>query len=172
MFSKFFINRPIFASVISIAIVIAGSITIPLLPIEQTPDITPPTVQVKTNYPGASAEVVAETVATPIEEQVNLYRHRFNYVFTSGGLGPTHDDVTVEGVARALGAPVVRNPVLEKKLMEYTGGKMDEAGMKMAQVPEGAVLHFCDQLQIPVVSCSERSYSFSVVSAISGSGSL
>ena len=71
MFSKFFINRPIFAAVISIAIVIAGSITIPLLPIEQTPDITPPTVQVSTTYPGASAEVVADTVATPLEEQIN-----------------------------------------------------------------------------------------------------
>ncbi len=71
MFSRFFINRPIFACVISIVIVIIGGITIPLLPVEQTPDITPPTVVVSTTYPGASANVVAETVAIPIEEQVN-----------------------------------------------------------------------------------------------------
>ncbi len=71
MFSRFFIYRPIFAGVISIIIVLTGGITIPFLPIEQTPDITPPTVEVSTNYPGASASVIAETVAFPIEEQVN-----------------------------------------------------------------------------------------------------
>ena len=71
MLSKFFIYRPIFACVVSIVIVIIGLITIPLLPIEQTPDITPPTVMVSTNYPGASADVISETVAAPIEEQVN-----------------------------------------------------------------------------------------------------
>ena len=71
MFSEFFINRPIFASVISIVIVLVGLITIPLLPVEKTPDITPPTVVVGAVYPGANAEVVAETVATPIEEAIN-----------------------------------------------------------------------------------------------------
>ena len=62
MFSRFFINRPIAACVISIVIMILGGVTIPQLPIEQTPDITPPTVVVSTTFPGASAEVVAETV--------------------------------------------------------------------------------------------------------------
>lgn len=71
MFSRFFINRPIFACVISIVIMILGGVTIPFLPVEQTPDITPPTVVVETTYPGASAEVVAQTVGVPIEEQVN-----------------------------------------------------------------------------------------------------
>ncbi len=71
MFSAFFIRRPIFASVISIVIVIAGIVTLGVLPIEQYPEITPPTVQVSAVYPGASAEVVAETVAAPIEQQVN-----------------------------------------------------------------------------------------------------
>ena len=71
MISRFFIHRPIFAGVMSIVIVIIGGITIPFLPIEQTPDITPPTVEVKARYPGASATVIAETVAFPIEEQVN-----------------------------------------------------------------------------------------------------
>jgi HAE1 family hydrophobic/amphiphilic exporter-1 len=71
MFSRFFIYRPIFAMVISIVILLIGGITIPFLPIENTPDITPPTVMVSTKYPGASASVVAETVAVPIEEEVN-----------------------------------------------------------------------------------------------------
>ncbi|MEM7021545.1 MAG: multidrug efflux RND transporter permease subunit [Pseudomonadota bacterium] len=71
MFSKFFIERPIFASVISIVVVIAGTVTLGVLPVAQYPEITPPTVSVSANYPGASAAVVAETVAAPIEQQVN-----------------------------------------------------------------------------------------------------
>lgn len=71
MFSKFFIDRPIFSSVISIIIVIAGLVTLRTLPIAQYPDITPPTVMVSAYYPGASAETVAQTVGVPIEQQVN-----------------------------------------------------------------------------------------------------
>lgn len=71
MFSKFFIERPIFASVISIFLVLVGGLCLVLLPVEKTPDITPPTVVVEAIYPGASADVVAETVATPLEESIN-----------------------------------------------------------------------------------------------------
>ena len=71
MFSRFFINRPVFACVVSIILVLIGAITIPLLPIEQTPDITPPTVKVSTTYRGASAQVTADTVAAPLEEEIN-----------------------------------------------------------------------------------------------------
>ncbi len=71
MFSHFFINRPIFASVLSIVIVLAGSIALFTLPVAQYPDITPPTVEVSAYYPGANAQVVADTVAAPIEQQVN-----------------------------------------------------------------------------------------------------
>ncbi len=70
-FSHFFIERPIFAMVISIVIVIAGLLAYISLPTAQYPEIAPPTVQVTANYPGADPKVVAETVATPIEEQVN-----------------------------------------------------------------------------------------------------
>ena len=70
MISKFFIEHPIFASVISIVIVIAGAVAVGVLPIAQYPEITPPTVEVKTTYPGANAAVVAETVASPIEQEV------------------------------------------------------------------------------------------------------
>src|SRR6056297_952904 len=69
--SRFFINRPIFASVLSIIIVIAGLVTLFNLPIAQYPEISPPTVQVSASYPGASAKVVSESVAQPIEEQIN-----------------------------------------------------------------------------------------------------
>lgn len=71
MFSRFFIDRPIFASVISILITLAGAIAVFTLPIAQYPPVAPPTVQVDCNYPGASAQVVAQTVAAPIEEKVN-----------------------------------------------------------------------------------------------------
>src|ERR671924_612499 len=71
MFSRFFINRPIFASVLSIVIVLGGGIALFTLPIAQYPEITPPTVEVSASYPGANAQVVANTVAAPIEQQVN-----------------------------------------------------------------------------------------------------
>ena len=69
--SRFFINRPIFASVISIIIVIAGLVAANVLPIAQYPQIAPPTVMITATYPGASAETLARTVAAPIEEQLN-----------------------------------------------------------------------------------------------------
>jgi multidrug efflux pump len=71
MFSRFFINRPIFASVLSIVIVLAGGIALFTLPVAQYPEIAPPTVEVSASYPGANAQVVADTVAAPIEQQVN-----------------------------------------------------------------------------------------------------
>src|SRR4051794_22703812 len=71
MFSRFFIDRPIFASVLSIVITLAGGIAVFVLPLALYPPISPPVVQVDCNYPGASAQVVSETVATPIEQQVN-----------------------------------------------------------------------------------------------------
>jgi hydrophobe/amphiphile efflux-1 (HAE1) family protein len=71
MFSRFFIERPIFASVISIVIVIAGALSIFTLPTARYPEITPPMVQVTANYPGADSQVVADTIAAPIEQEVN-----------------------------------------------------------------------------------------------------
>src|SRR6266568_4540582 len=70
-FPHFFIDRPIFAGVISIVITLVGIIALSTLPIAQYPEIAPPTIQVTTNYPGANAKVVSETVATPFEQQVN-----------------------------------------------------------------------------------------------------
>src|SRR6478736_6770062 len=69
--SHFFIDRPIFAAVISIIIVILGGVSFSRLPVAQYPDIAPPTINVTGQYPGASAEVVASTVVSPIEDQIN-----------------------------------------------------------------------------------------------------
>ncbi|MGO4259538.1 efflux RND transporter permease subunit [Lysobacter sp. TAB13] len=70
-FSKFFIDRPIFAAVLSIVIFAAGLIAIPILPISEYPEVVPPSVVVRTVYPGANPKVIAETVATPLEEAIN-----------------------------------------------------------------------------------------------------
>ncbi len=70
-FSHFFIDRPIFAAVLSILLTIAGVLVERALPISEYPEIAPPTVSIRATYPGASAEVLAETVATPIEQEVN-----------------------------------------------------------------------------------------------------
>ena len=71
MFSRFFIDRPIFASVLSIVITLCGAIALFTLPVTQYPEITPPTVEVSAIYPGANSRVVSDTVAAPIEQQVN-----------------------------------------------------------------------------------------------------
>ena len=70
-FSRFFIDRPIFAAVLSILIFVGGLISIPLLPISEYPDVVPPSVQVRAVYPGANPKVIADTVATPLEESIN-----------------------------------------------------------------------------------------------------
>lgn len=70
-FSQFFISRPIFAIVISVFITIVGGLAALTLPVAQYPQVVPPTVQVTARYPGASAETIAQTVATPLEQQIN-----------------------------------------------------------------------------------------------------
>src|SRR6202789_2193150 len=69
--SKFFIDRPIFAGVISVMIFLAGLIAMPQLPISEYPEVVPPSIVVKAEFPGANPNVIAQTVATPLEEQIN-----------------------------------------------------------------------------------------------------
>src|SRR5579885_3615889 len=71
MISRFFIDRPSFATVISVVITLAGGVAVFTLPVAQYPEVTPPTVQVTALYPGANAQTVRDTVAAPIEEQVS-----------------------------------------------------------------------------------------------------
>lgn len=96
MFSKFFIDRPIFATVIAVAMVLAGLLTVNSLPIAQYPDITPPTVMVNAMYPGADAKTVAETVGVPIEEQVNGVENMLYMSSTSGSDGSYMLTITFE----------------------------------------------------------------------------
>lgn len=95
MLSKFFIDRPIFATVLAIIMVLVGLVTVKTLPVAQYPDITPPTVMVSASYPGADAETVAKTVAEPIEEQVNGVEGMM-YMSSNSGDGQYSLTVTFE----------------------------------------------------------------------------
>ena len=83
--------------------------------------------------------------------EVSEHSRAFDVVFTSGGVGPTHDDVTIEGVARGLGVPVVRDPRLVRVLEGFHKGRLNEARLKMAAVPEGAELMAGEELAFPAV---------------------
>jgi hydrophobe/amphiphile efflux-1 (HAE1) family protein len=96
MFSRFFIDRPIFAAVLSIFIVIAGLAAIMTLPIAQYPEIAPPVVTVRAIYPGASAEVLAQTVAAPIENQINGVENMLYMGSNSGSNGVVEINISFE----------------------------------------------------------------------------
>ena len=94
MISDFFIERPIFANVIAIVTIILGLVCLINLPVAQYPEIVPPTIQVSTNYPGASASVVADTVGVPIEQAVNGVENAMYMTSTSGSDGSYNLTVT------------------------------------------------------------------------------
>src|ERR1700739_2039871 len=106
-FSHFFIDRPIFAMALSILIVLAGGIADVVLPGSQYPEIGPPTVQISATYPGADPEALAETVATPIEEQVNGVE---NMLYMSSQM--TNNGAVTITVTFALGTDVDTDQVL------------------------------------------------------------
>lgn len=95
-FSKFFIERPIFATVLSLLLLVAGGVALFVLPIDQYPSITPPTVQVTAVYPGANAETIAQTVGIPIEQQVNGVDGMLYMSSTSSSSGTYRLTVTFE----------------------------------------------------------------------------
>lgn len=95
-FSKFFIERPIFATVLSLLLLVAGGVSLFVLPIDQYPSITPPTVQVTAVYPGANAETIAQTVGIPIEQQVNGVDGMIYMSSTSSSSGTYRLTVTFE----------------------------------------------------------------------------
>ncbi len=112
MFSRFFIQRPIFATVLAILMILAGLITVKSLPVAQYPDITPPTIFVGANYPGADAQTVAETVGVPIEEQVNGVEGMMYMSSTSGNDGSYMLEITFEnGTDLDMAAVKVQNRV-------------------------------------------------------------
>jgi molybdenum cofactor synthesis domain-containing protein len=87
-----------------------------------------------------------------IGQEVAYFSKRFDFVFTTGGVGPTHDDVTIEGIARGFSVPVVRHPEIENRMRQRLGGDVNEARLRMANVPEGAVLLATEALFAPVVN--------------------
>jgi HAE1 family hydrophobic/amphiphilic exporter-1 len=96
MISKFFVERPIFANVIAVVTILLGVVALYNLPIAQYPEIVPPTIQVTTRYPGASAEVIASTVGMPIEQAVNGVENSIYMSSTSGSDGSYTLTVTFE----------------------------------------------------------------------------
>src|SRR5216110_1563449 len=94
--SRFFIDRPIFAGVIAIIILLAGLVSWRVLPVAQYPEIAPPTVTVTASYPGASAETLARTVAAPIEEQLSGIENLLYYASSAASNGVLTVTVTFE----------------------------------------------------------------------------
>lgn len=114
MFSKFFIDRPIFATVLALLMIFAGILTVRTLPVAQYPDITPPTVMVSATYPGADAETVARAVGVPIEEQVNGVEGMLYMSSNSGSDGSYSLTITFEnGTDVDQAAVEVQNKVSE-----------------------------------------------------------
>jgi len=87
-----------------------------------------------------------------IGQEVAEFSERFDFVFTTGGVGPTHDDVTIDGIAHGFGLKVVRHPDIERRMRQRLGGDVNEARLRMANVPEGATLLATEALFAPVVN--------------------
>ena len=86
-----------------------------------------------------------------IAETVTRYAARFDGVFTSGGVGPTHDDITIEAVARAFGVPVVMSPVMEKMIRDHYGERCTDGHLRMALIPDGASLETTAAVPWPTI---------------------
>ncbi|MGH7177263.1 MAG: efflux RND transporter permease subunit [Tepidisphaeraceae bacterium] len=121
MISHFFIDRPIFASVLSIVFLIVGGVALTQLPIAQYPDVAPPTVQVTATYPGANAKTVADTVATPIEQEINGVERMLYMASKCTNDGQMNLDVTFE-----LGANLDMAQVLVQNRVSIAQAKLPE----------------------------------------------
>ena len=86
-----------------------------------------------------------------IGREVAEFSARFDFVFTTGGVGPTHDDVTIDGIAHGFGLGVVRHPDIERRMRQRLGSDINEARLRMANVPEGAELLATEALFAPIV---------------------
>src|SRR5215831_17113184 len=121
MFARFFVDRPVFATVISVVIVIIGLVALMKLPIAQYPEIAPPTITVTASYPGANARVVSETVAAPIEQEVNGVE---NMIYMSSRC--TNDGQLTLDVTFKLGTPLDMAQVLVQNRVSIAEAKLPE----------------------------------------------
>src|SRR5438132_3606345 len=121
MLSHFFVDRPIFATVLSVVIVIVGTVALLELPIAQYPEVAPPTITVTANYPGANAKVRADTVATPIEQEVNGVE---NMIYMSSRC--TNDGQMLLDVTFKLGTNLDMAQVLVQNRVKIAEAKLPE----------------------------------------------
>ena len=125
MFSKFFINRPIFATVVSIVIILAGVIAIKSLPVQEYPSIAPPQIIVSATYPGADAATIATTVAAPLEEEINGVSNMLYMTTTASPSGSVSINVYFQ-----IGTDVAQAKVDVNNRVQIATNKLPEAVRK------------------------------------------
>ena len=147
--SHFFIDRPIFAGVLSIVFVILGGVAFMRLPIAQYPEIAPPVINITGQFPGASAETVAETVAAPIEQQVNGVEGMLYMSSNSTADGRFSISVTFDlGVNLDIAQVQVQNRVVDRDAAPAAAGAADRRHRreKLARHPDGGQSVFAGQV--------------------------
>jgi multidrug efflux pump len=130
-FSQYFVKRPIFAGVLSAVILIAGVLSLRLLPVSEYPEVVPPTVVVRAQYPGANPQVIAETVASPLEQAINGVE---NMLYTSSQ--STSDGLMTLTVTFALGTDLDKAQVLVQNRVAQTLPKLPEVTQRLGVVTE------------------------------------
>jgi multidrug efflux pump len=136
-FSQFFIQRPIFAGVLSAIILLAGALSLRLLPVSEYPEVVPPTVVVRAMYPGANPQVVAETVAAPLEQAINGVE---DMLYTSSQ--STADGLMTLNVTFALGTDLDQAQVLVQNRVSQTLPKLPEVTQRLGVVTEKSLPDF------------------------------
>src|SRR3954452_6789549 len=130
-FSRFFIDRPIFAAVLSIVLFLAGGIAMFGLPISEYPEVVPPTVVVRATYPGANPQIIAETVAAPLEQAINGVE---NMLYTSSQA--TADGLLTLTVTFALGTDLDKAQVQVQNRVAQTLPKLPEVTQRLGVTTE------------------------------------
>src|SRR5271169_4544442 len=139
MISRFFIERPVFANVIALITIVIGLILLSILPVAQYPPIAPPTIQVSTTYPGASAEVVAQTIGVPIEQAVNGVEGSIYMSSTSGSDGSYTLTITFD-VGTDLNKSVALVQNLVNSSLSQLPGSSQQQGVTVKKISPNILL--------------------------------